>query len=64
MRTHQLPIEGPSGVGSLLTEQPSVVLSLGLDADGLDHLSQVDEIHELNCLVGAVCVCVCCVCVV
>ena len=36
------------------------MLSLRTDTDGLHHLREVDEVHELYCLVGAsVCVCVC-----
>ena len=43
---HQLPVESPSGVGSLLTQEPAVVLGLCSNTDGLHHLAQIDEVHE------------------
>jgi len=59
--THQLPVEGPPGVGALLTQQSAVVLGLSTDTDGLNHLGEVDKVHELHCLVGAgVCGCMGC----
>ena len=53
MCPHQLPVEGPPGVGVLLTQQSAVVLGFSTDTDGLNHLGEVDKVHELHCLVGA-----------
>ena len=62
VRVYQLPVEGSSGESAVLTEQSAVVLCLCLYAQSLHYLRQVDEVHELDRLVGAVymSVCVCC----
>ena len=51
--THQLPVEGSPSEGALLTQQSAVVLRLSTDADGLNHLGEVDKVHELHCFVHA-----------
>ena len=54
VRVYQLPVEGSSGESAILTEQSTVVLCLCLYAQSLHYLRQVDEVHELDRLVGAV----------
>ncbi len=44
---YQLPVESSSGEYSVCAEHPSVVLCLSVDANSLDHLTQVDKVHEL-----------------
>ena len=50
---HQLPVESASSEDVLLTEESAVVLCLSLYAQSLNHLRQVDEVHELYRLVCA-----------
>ena len=59
VRVYQLPVEGSSGESAVLTEQSAVVLCLCLYAQSLHYLRQVDEVHELDRLVGAVHTSVC-----
>ena len=45
--SYQLPVECAPGEYPIRAEQPSVVLSLGINTNGLYHLTQVDKVHEL-----------------
>lgn len=50
-RTHQLPVECAPSVSSALTEDAAIVFSLSRDANSLDYLGQVYEVHESDSLV-------------
>jgi len=46
--SHQLPVKRASGENSFCADVPAVVLSLCLDADCLEDLTQVNEVPELG----------------
>lgn len=47
--SYQLPVESSSSKHTLLADHPPVMLCLCSYAQALHDLTQIDEVHELNC---------------